>query len=211
MKTTFALEEVPGASPTYEWVLMGRRAPATDVNAWEVEARPLLTVIFIQQAYDIIFYEAEPVLKRTWEEQLGPPLPTVLGARAKGKGKGKDAKGQGKGPWYRGGPAGRADDAPSYVDRPCLIVCLMVGLRLLDFQEPTHMQAPYCLLASGRVRLGGCTAPPLNSYSMHSDRTTPPQPPLQTCLLTGTTGAAKMHIQEAALLKHRGAVSGGKG
>ena len=115
VKTTFALEKVPGASPTYEWVLMERRAPITDVNAWEVEARPLLTVIFIQQAYDIVFYEAEPVPKRSWEEQLSPPLPTVLGTGAKGKGKGKDAKGQGKGPLHRGGPA--PDDAPSHVDR----------------------------------------------------------------------------------------------
>ena len=119
VKTTFALEKVPGTSPTYEWVLMEKRAPITDVNTWEVEARPLLTVIFIQQAYDIVFYEAEPVPKKTWEEQLSPPLPTVLGgvgAGAKGKGKGKDAKGQGKGPLYRGGPA-PDQDAQNYVDR----------------------------------------------------------------------------------------------
>ena len=87
MKTTFGLEKVPGTSPTYEWVLMEKRAPITDVNTWKVEARPLLTVIFIQQAYDIVFYEAEPVPKKTWEEELSCPLPSVLGAGANLKAK----------------------------------------------------------------------------------------------------------------------------
>ena len=113
VKTTFALERGHGPPPApYEWVLMEKRAPITDVNTFEVEARPPLTVIFLQQAYDMIFYEEEPEPKRTWEEQLNPPLPAVLGTgEGKGKGKGKD-KGKVKGPLFRGGPAPQG-----YVDR----------------------------------------------------------------------------------------------
>ena len=99
VKTTFALERGHGPPPAgYDWVLLEKRAPITDVNTFEVEARPPLTVIFLQQAYDMVFYEAEPVPKRTWAEQLNPPLPAVLGT-GEGKGKGKD-KGKVKGPGW---------------------------------------------------------------------------------------------------------------
>ena len=97
-------------------MLMEKRAPITDVNTFEVEARPPLTVIFLQQAYDMVFYEPEPVQRRTWAEQLSPPLPAVLGT-GEGKGKGKD-KGKVKGPLFRGGPApGRDDEQQGYIDR----------------------------------------------------------------------------------------------
>ena len=53
--------------------------------------------------------------KRTWEEQLNPPLPAVLGT-GEGKGKGKD-KGKVKGPLFRGGPAPGRDAQQGYIDR----------------------------------------------------------------------------------------------
>ena len=115
VKTTFALERGRGPPPSYDWVLLEKRAPITDVNTFEVEARPPLTVIFLQQAYDMIFYEPEPEPKRTWEEQLNPPLPAVLGT-GEGKGKGKD-KGKVKGPLFRGGPAPGRDAQQGYTDR----------------------------------------------------------------------------------------------
>ena len=41
VKTTFALERGHGPPPAgYDWVLMEKRAPITDVNTFEVEARP---------------------------------------------------------------------------------------------------------------------------------------------------------------------------
>ena len=111
VKTTFALERGHGPPPSYEWC-SGKACPITDVNTFEVEARPPLTVIFLQQAYDMVFYEAEPVPKRTWAEQLNPPLPAVLGT-GEGKGKGKEGP---PFPW-RPGPFGRDDEQQGYIDR----------------------------------------------------------------------------------------------
>ena len=103
VKTTFALERGHGPPPApCEWVLMEKRAPITDVNTFEVEARPPLTVIFLQQAYDIIFYGEEPEPKRTWEEQLNPPLPAVLGTgKAKARARARTPRRPGPRPGIR--------------------------------------------------------------------------------------------------------------